>query len=141
VGSLLVSSAARIARARELRARLGGAMRQVGILAAAGRYALRHHIDRLADDHARAARLAEALAPYGVVEPERVRTNVVVLDLSKAALDTAALVAAARERGVLIGALGPRLARLVTHLDVDGAGVDRACEVLPALLAGGSAAR
>lgn len=135
VGSLLVSSAARIAQARALRARMGGGMRQVGILAAAGRYALGHHLDRLADDHARAARLAEALAPYGVVDPASVRTNVVLLDLTKAALDAPALVAAARERGVLVGALGPRLARLVTHLDVDDAGVERACQVLSAILA------
>jgi len=138
LGSLLVSSADRIARARALRARLGGAMRQVGIVAAAGRYALRHHLDRLAEDHARAARLAEALAPYGVVEPERVRTNVVILDLTKTALDAPGFVAAAREQGVLVGALGPKLVRLVTHLDVDDAGVDRACQVLPALLARGS---
>ena len=135
VGSLLVSSAARIAQARALRARMGGGMRQVGILAAAGRYALGHHLDRLADDHARAARLAEALAPYGVVDPASVRTNVVLLDLTKAALDAPALVVAARERGVLAGALGPRLARLVTHLDVDDAGVERACQVLSAILA------
>ncbi len=68
---------------RMVRKRMGGGMRQAGILAAAGLYALAHHLDRLADDHARARRLAEALAPFGVVEPSRVRTNIVLLDLTQ----------------------------------------------------------
>jgi threonine aldolase len=110
-------------------------MRQAGVLAAAGRYALRHHLERLADDHARAGRLAEALAPYGVVNWP-VRTNIVPLDLTKSALDAPALGAAARAQGVLVSVLAPRVARLVTHLDVDDAGVDRAIEVLPPILAG-----
>jgi threonine aldolase len=109
-------------------------MRQVGILAAAGRYALAHHLDRLADDHARAARLARALEPFGVVEAAQVRTNLVVLDLTKTALDAPALARAAAERGVLIAALLPRVARLVTHLDLDDAGVEEAIEVLSDLL-------
>jgi threonine aldolase len=133
VGSLVVGSAEKIDRARWIRKRMGGGMRQVGILAAAGRHAVREHIDRLADDHARAARLAEALAPFGVV-PGPVRTNIVPLDLTKSALDGARLSAAARERGVLISVLGPRTARLVTHLDLDDAGVDRAIEALTAIL-------
>jgi threonine aldolase len=136
VGSLVIAGAARIAEARAIRKRLGGGMRQVGILAAAGRYALRHHIERLADDHVRARRLAAALEPFGVVEASSVRTNLVLLDLSKAALDAPALTAAAAERGVLIAAMLPRLARLVTHLDVDDAGIDRAVNVLGSLLAG-----
>ena len=74
---------------------LGGGMRQAGILAAAGRYALAHHIDRLADDHRRAHRVAEALAPFGVVDAARVRTNIVVLDLTKATIDAPGLAAAA----------------------------------------------
>ena len=77
-------------------------------------------------------RLAEALAPFGVVDAARVRTNIVLLDLTKSALDAPALGAAARERGVLVSVIGPRVARLVTHLDVDDAGVDRAIEVLTA---------
>ena len=76
VGSVMVSSAERIARARVIRKRMGGGMRQVGILAAAGRYALANHIERLADDHARARRLAESLAPFGIVDAERVQTNI-----------------------------------------------------------------
>jgi threonine aldolase len=134
VGSLIVGSAERIAQARVIRKRMGGGMRQVGILAAAGRYALDHHIDRLAEDHTRARRLAEALAPYGVVDPERVRTNLVPLDLSKSPLDAPALAAAAAEQGVLIAAMLPGLARLVTHMDVDDDAIDRAVKVLSALL-------
>ncbi|HLV58154.1 MAG TPA: GntG family PLP-dependent aldolase [Natronosporangium sp.] len=136
VGSLVVSTAERIERARWIRKRMGGGMRQVGILAAGCRYALRHHLARLADDHARAARLAAALAPYGVVDADRVRTNIVPLDLTKAPVDAPALAAAARAQGVLVSVMGPRLARLVTHLDVDDAGIDRAIEVLSGILEG-----
>jgi threonine aldolase len=136
VGSLVISSAERIERARRIRARLGGAMRQVGVLAAAGRYAVANHVDRLAVDHARAARLAAALAPFGVVDPARVRTNIVPLDLAKSPVDAISLGAAAREQAVLVSVLGPRTARLVTHLDLDDAGVDRAAEVLAAILRG-----
>ncbi|MGH8860897.1 MAG: threonine aldolase family protein [Jatrophihabitantaceae bacterium] len=124
VGSVLVASADRIAEARVWRKRYGAGMRQAGILAAAGRYALAHHIDRLADDHARAARLADAL---GGVPAE---TNIVVLS----APDAAAVAAKAREDGVLVAALGPRFLRLVTHLDVDDAGVRHAIDVLAPLL-------
>jgi threonine aldolase len=134
VGSLVVSSAERIARARELRHRMGGGMRQAGILAAAGRYALQHHVERLAEDHARAARLAAALAPFGVVDPAGVRTNLVRLDLTKASLDAPALAAAAKADGVLVSVLGPRFVRLVTHLDVDDAGIELAIGVLSAIL-------
>jgi threonine aldolase len=136
VGSVVVSSRERIERARVIRKRLGGGMRQAGILAAAGDYALTHHVQRLADDHARAARLAEALAPYGVVDAARVVTNIVPLDLAKAPIDAPSLGAAARERGVLVSVLGPRSGRLVTHLDVDDAGIDRAAEVLTGILRG-----
>ncbi|BCJ51111.1 threonine aldolase [Actinoplanes sp. NBRC 14428] len=134
VGSLIVGSAERIARARVIRKRLGGGMRQTGILAAAGRYALDHHVGRLAEDHARARRLAEALEPYGVVEAAAVRTNLVPIDLTKSRLDAPALVARAAERGVLITVMLPRLARAIPHLDVDDAGVDRAISVLTDLL-------
>src|SRR5689334_7884074 len=134
VGSLVVGSAAHIARARVLRKRLGGGMRQVGILAAAGQHALDHHLTRLADDHARARRLAEALEPLGVVRAAEVRTNLVLLDLTKSALDAPSLVAAAAERGVLMAAMLPRTARLVTHLDVTDDDIDAAVTVLRELL-------
>ncbi|RIV38420.1 low specificity L-threonine aldolase [Micromonospora radicis] len=133
VGSLVVGSAERIERARVVRKRMGGGMRQAGVLAAAGRYALAHHVDRLADDHAKAARLAEAIAPYGVLAGP-VRTNLVPLDLTKAALDAHSLAAAARAEGVLVSVLGPRTARLVTHMDVTDTAVDRAGTVLAGIL-------
>lgn len=137
VGSLVVSSRERIERARVLRKRMGGGMRQVGVLAAAGDHALTHHIGRLADDHARARRLADALAPFGIVDAGRVVTNIVPLDLTKSTVDAPSLGAAARGRGVLVSVLGPRVGRLVTHLDVDDAGIDRAIEVLTGILGAG----
>ena len=134
VGSVLVGSAERIARARVWRKRMGAGMRQTGLLAAAGLHALDHHVDRLADDHARARRIAEAAAAArpGCTDPALVDTNIVVLDVP----DARALVLAAAQRGVALSALGPRTARLVTHLDVDDAGTDLAAEVLAELLAG-----
>jgi threonine aldolase len=134
VGSLVVGSAEKIAKARWIRKRMGGGMRQAGILAAAGLYALEHHVERLADDHARARRLAEALAPYGVVDLDRVRTNLVILDLAKAGVDAPTLAARTRERGVLVSVLGPRTGRLITHLDIDDAALDHAVDVLTGLL-------
>jgi threonine aldolase len=128
VGSVLVSSAERVAEARVWRKRYGAGMRQVGILAAAGLYALDHHIARLADDHARARRLGAALG----ADPATVETNIVVLDVS----DAAAVATAAAEAGVLVSALGPRFLRLVTHLDVDDDAIDRAVEVLRPLVSG-----
>jgi threonine aldolase len=125
VGSVLASSSARIADARVWRKRYGAGMRQAGILAAAGRYALAHHVDRLADDHARARRLAEALA----VDPSTVDTNIVAFDVP----DAPAVAAAAREQGVLISVLSPRRARLVTHLDVDDDAIDQAIKALQPL--------
>src|SRR4029453_9173107 len=99
-----------------------------------GAYALRNHIGRLADDHARARRLADAPAPTGVVDAARVRTNIVPLDLTKAALDGPSLGAAARAAGVLVAGLGPRAGRRVAPLDLDDAGVDRAIEALVPIL-------
>ena len=133
VGSLVISSAERIDKAHWIRKRMGGGMRQAGVLAAAGRHALAHHLGRLADDHARATRLAEALAPFEVLA-NSVRTNIVPLDLSRSPVDAPALGAAARAEGVLVSVLGPHTARLVTHLDVDDAGIDRAIEVLTKIL-------
>lgn len=137
VGSVLVSSAERIAHARVWRKRHGAGMRQVGILAAAGMYALDHHIARLSDDHARARRLAGAIAAIrpDVVDPADVETNIVVLDLSRGP-SAAQLAGAAREQGVAISVLGARTARLVTHMDVDDDGIDRAVDVLSGLLSG-----
>jgi len=126
VGSVLVSTAARIADARVWRKRYGAGMRQVGILAAGGRYALAHHVERLADDHTRARRLASALG----ADPATVDTNIVVLDTA----DAATVAGKAREQDVLVSALGPRFLRLVTHLDVDDDDLERAIEVLTPLV-------
>ena len=97
------------------RKRYGAGMRQAGILAAAGQYALANHLTRLADDHARARRLASALGR----DPDAFPTNIVVLDVSMTRRRSRAR---PREQGVLVSALGPRFLRLVTHLDVDDDG-------------------
>jgi threonine aldolase len=138
VGSVLVGSAAVVAAARVERKRLGAGMRQVGILAAAGLYALEHHVDRLAQDHERARRLATACAEAApdVVDPASVETNIVVLDLTKHAVPAPTLAAAAAAEGVALSVLGPRTARLVTHLDIDDDAVERAARVLSRLLRG-----
>jgi threonine aldolase len=125
VGSLVVTTRELALEARVLRRRLGGGWRQAGLLAAAGLHAVEHHLDRLAEDHARAARLAEAL---GRPAPE---TNLVLLDVP----DARTVAMAAADQGVLVGVVGPQRLRLVTHLDVDDAGVEHALAVLRGLLA------
>ena len=126
VGSVLVASAERIATARLWRKRLGGGMRQAGVLAAAGLYALDNHLDRLAEDNEHARLLAKRLG----VDPASVETNMVVLDGVAAPV----VVEAAKARGVLVSQVSASRIRLVTHLDVDRAAVDRASEVLAELL-------
>jgi threonine aldolase len=137
VGSVLVGGAERIAAARVWRKRYGGGMRQVGVLAAAGAYALDHHVAGLAADHARARRLAEAVAGANErwCDPAEVETNIVVLALPPGPVTAAQVAAEASAAGVLVSVLGRSTARLVTHLDVDDAGVDRACEVLAGIAA------
>jgi threonine aldolase len=138
VGSVITMADASLAdEARRIRHRLGGGWRQAGVLAAAGLYAVRHNIARLAEDHARAQRLATALADArpGLVDPARVATNIVPLDLTVTDLDSATLAAHCRASGVLVSAVGPRRVRLVTHLDVDDAGVEQALQVLRPVLA------
>ena len=139
VGSLLAGSQDRIAQARVWRKRLGGGMRQVGILAAAGLHALDHHVERLADDHARARRTATAVAQVadGVVDPAAVHTNILVLDVSAAGWTGPGFVEAAAGLGVLGYPTDPRRARFVWHLDVDDTMTDRATERLAGLLAQG----
>lgn len=136
VGSVLVGSAELMARARIWRKRFGGGMRQVGILAAAGLHALDHHVERLADDHARASRFATAVGAVApsVVAAEQVETNIVMLDLSSTRWAPAELVDAAAARGIRTYAAGPTGVRLVWHLDVDDAATDAATEVFVDLL-------
>jgi threonine aldolase len=133
VGSLVLMRDGSLAEgARDLRHRLGGAMRQAGILAAAGTYAVRNNLERLAEDHANAKRLAEGIADAvpSVTDPAETETNMVVLDLTSTALDAAALADACQAEGVLVSTVGPRRVRLLTHLDVDSEGIDRALGVV-----------
>jgi len=138
-GSMLAGSKAAIQSADRHRRRLGGAMRQTGIYAAAALYGLDHHVDRLADDHANARRFAERLvagAPV-VLDLATVQTNIVVFHLPPSvAIDAPTLTARAREHGVLLNAFAARTVRAVTHLDVDGPQCETAADVLIELLAG-----
>ncbi|MDN5896651.1 MAG: aminotransferase class I/II-fold pyridoxal phosphate-dependent enzyme [Nocardioides sp.] len=125
IGSLVVGAQDAIEESRVWRKRMGGGMRQVGVLAAAGLHALDHHIDRLADDHSHARLIAEAVG----VDPASVATNIVVFERP----DAARCVAAAGEQGIRLSAVGPTSVRLVTHLDVDRAGAERAARVLASI--------
>jgi threonine aldolase len=127
VGAALAGSRAFIDEAWRCKQQMGGAMRQAGIIAAGGVYALRHHVKRLADDHANARRLAEGLAalPGVRLDPATVETNLVFFDLV-GKLTAAAAVDRLLASGVRMGALGERTIRAVTHLDVDADGIERA---------------
>ena len=129
VGAALAGSRDFIAEAWRLKQQMGGAMRQAGIIAAGGVYALRHHVKRLAEDHANARRLAEGLAalPGVALDPATVETNLVFFDLT-GRLDAGAFVERLLARGVRMGALGPRTVRAVTHLDVSAAQIERALD-------------
>jgi threonine aldolase len=128
VGSVLVGAAPLIARARRLRKMLGGGLRQVGVLAAAGLYALDHHVERLADDHANAALLAAGLAGFDGVKVTRPDTNIVFVEIDeRVAAEFAAYLA---ERGIgITSAYGATRQRWVTHIDVDRTAVDDALRV------------
>ncbi len=132
VGSVMLSTKARITEARIWRKRYGAGMRQAGILAAAGHYALDNNIDRLAQDHARAKKIAIALHAVDatLVDPAKVETNIVGLDLSKIGVSAADLATRCKEAGLWISALGPHYARLVTHLDFTDSQCDEAIEIL-----------
>ena len=134
VGSVLVTTAENIARARVLRKRLGGGWRQAGVLAAACLYALDNHVQRLADDHEAARIFADAVATQATtaVEPDGVATNIVVINTGTT--PAAAVAAAAAERGVLVSALGPFMIRAVTHLDVTADDCEWAGQLIGKLL-------
>ena len=136
VGSLMISTKERIQEARIWRKRYGAGMRQVGILAAAGHYALDHNIARLAEDHLRAQKIALALAAIdsSLVDPKKVATNIVGLELSKVGITASEFASRCKEAGLWISALGPHYARLVTHLDFDDAQCDQAIEILKGAL-------
>jgi threonine aldolase len=136
VGAVLAGPVDLIEAAWRQKFLFGGAMRQAGILAAAGLYALDHHVERLAVDHERARRLAEGWHAAGVpVELERVETNFVQIDTSLLNLSQGEVIAALRAAGVgLSPTLGDTLVRAVTHLDLDDADIDRALEIVPEVL-------
>ena len=134
-GSLVAGEREFIRRCHRFRKMHGGGMRQAGILAAAGLHALEHHRARLTDDHANARALAEALvgARHLAIDLASVHTNIVMIDVERGTAD--AVVALAREDGILLGAAGPHRVRAVTHLDVDRDGVMRAAKVIAEIAA------
>jgi threonine aldolase len=132
IGACLAGSRELIDAAWRLKQMMGGALRQAGIVAAAGLYALDHNVERLAEDHANARVLADGLAelPTVTLDPATVETNIVIFEVDDAPAKAAALA----EAGVDLGALGPRRMRAVTHLDVDRAAVERALEAMRRVL-------
>ncbi len=135
VGSILVGSGEVIQRARRIRKRWGGGMRQVGILAAACLHALDCHVDRLAEDHARARRLAGGFRQvHGLSAPDP-ETNIVLVDIDNPAVDPGALVSSLDSRGVRLLQFGSRRLRAVVHLDVDDEGIERAIHAMRAATA------
>ena len=136
IGSMVVGDADLIEEATRWRRVYGGAMRQVGVIAAAARYALTHHVDRLAEDHDNARRLAEIVAEAApdAVDPADVQTNIVYVDTGERL--AADLIAELRDEDILLGSMGPHLLRLVTHLDVDREGCERAARAIATRLEG-----
>jgi threonine aldolase len=136
VGSVMLSTKERVTKARVWRKRYGAGMRQIGLLAAAGHFALDNNVDRLADDHRLAKKLALAIAQINssLVDPETVDTNIVGLDLTSLPITAAELATVCREKGLWISALGPKYARLVTHLDFSENECDEAIEILKSAL-------
>ncbi len=136
VGSVMLSNKERVASARIWRKRYGGGMRQIGMLAAAGHYALDNNIERLSTDHEHARLLASsvsAVAPT-VVNPAEVDTNIVILDLAGASISAAELNGELKSAGILASTVNPTILRLVTHLDVSAADIAKVNSVLPELV-------
>ncbi len=136
VGSLLAGTEPVMARAWRVRRRMGGSMRQSGILAAAGLYALDHHLERLAEDHRRARMIADLAHEIEGVQPVHPETNIVMLDLVRADLRAPDIVASLAERGVRLSLFSDTRLRAVTHLDVDDGAIERAMEALAAVVRG-----
>jgi threonine aldolase len=136
IGSLMISTSDRINKARQWRKRYGGGMRQVGIMAAAGHYALENNLKLLKTDHVRAKVIAEAIAAVApsVIDPKTVETNIVGLDLSSMNITAFELAAQLKEHGILTGPLGSKYLRLVTHYDLDEADINLVKQVLPEIL-------
>ena len=139
VGAVLAGSRGFIEEAWRFKQRFGGAMRQAGIIAAAGVFALRHNVDRLAEDHERARQLAYGLADVGglALNPERVETNIVIFDVSRTGLSGDAFASRTlSSHGVRFSVLGPTTVRAVTHLDIPPDGIERALEAARSAISG-----
>lgn len=136
VGSVMLSNKERNVSARQWRKRYGAGMRQIGMLAAAAHYALDNNIERLSEDHKHAQSLARAVHAVAdhVVNPVEVETNIVILNLSGLLTDAADLSAALKDAGILSSSVGPKILRLVTHLDVSDEDIAKVNSVLPALI-------
>ena len=136
VGSLMLANTERIASARIWRKRYGAGMRQIGILAAAGHFALDNNIQRLAIDHEHAHSLASAVNAVipAAVNPTEVDTNIVILDLTGSNISAAALNSQLKTAGILASTVGPTILRLVTHLDISETDVAKVNSVLPELV-------
>jgi threonine aldolase len=136
VGAVLAGSREFIEQAWRWKHRLGGAMRQSGMLAAAGLYALEHHVERLAEDHANARLFAERIAAIRGIEldPPTIETNLVFFNVEGTGLTSAEIAVQLHERGVRIGCADDYRMRAVTHLDVDGAGIEAAATALAAII-------
>jgi threonine aldolase len=137
VGSLICADKERIVKLRRLRKMFGGGMRQAGILAAAGLYALAHNVARLSEDHVHAKRLASALAglPGVRINPEHVETNIVVFDISETRRTADEVLAALKAEGLLLVPFSPTTLRAVTHLDASREQIDQACAILKKVFA------
>ena len=138
VGAVLAGSAGFIDEAWRLKQQMGGAMRQAGIIAAACLYGLDHNVERLADDHENARRLASGLAELeGVrLDPGPIETNIVFFDLLPSAPTARSIAARLLEKGIRIGAMGERRMRAVTHLDIDSGAIDQALSAVAEALRG-----
>ena len=135
IGSILISDAGTVKKARDWRKRLGGAMRQVGILAAACLYALDNNVERLAEDHARAARIGRIIEETpGMELVFPVDTNIVIFNTGGA--DSVEFVSKLEEMGILALAIGPGRVRMVTHLDISDDDIDFFEEAFPGIAAG-----
>ena len=134
VGSCLMSNRDLIERARRVRRRLGGAMRQSGVLAAAGIYALEHNLDRLADDHGNATMFADRLRDHPAIRPNEPDSNIIMLDLIDPGRTVDAALLQLAENGVLMVPFGPKRLRAVTHLDVTAEEVAAAADIVARVL-------
>lgn len=141
VGSAVAGSKELIQRVHRFRKMFGGGMRQAGILAAAALYALDHNIERLAEDHANARRLAEGIAeiPGLRIDVDDIETNIVIFDVEPAFGTAKTFVDRLKAEGVWLFDIGPQRVRAVTHLDVDATGIDRALSVMQSVMSGGTA--